>query len=84
MFSRRSAAQNRIFLEELDFASQPCPAAAAWAQRLAEWLFAADTKEWQKVFKERFLVVPDDVFAYLCETGTEVNARCASKKTPRP
>ncbi|MFM7869639.1 MAG: RAMP superfamily CRISPR-associated protein, partial [Planctomycetaceae bacterium] len=29
---------------------------------------------WCQLFKERFLVLPDDVFAFLAETGTEVQA----------
>ena len=30
---------------------------------------------WQEAFIQRFVVLPDDVFSFLCEQGTEVNAR---------
>jgi len=66
----------RIFLEDLDFAGKECAAASAWAERLAQWVFPGDeNKAWRDVFVERFAVVPNVVFDFLTETGTEVSAR---------
>lgn len=66
----------RIFLEDLDFAGKECVATSAWAERLAQWVFPGDeNKAWRVVFVERFAVVPNVVFDFLAETGTEVSAR---------
>lgn len=66
----------RIFLEDLDFTGMECRATSAWAERLAEWVFPGDeNKAWRDVFVERFAVVPDAVFDFLTQTGTEVSAR---------
>ena len=45
-----------------------------WAERLAGWVFAGDPT-WGHVFGRRFAILADDVFNYLCETGTEVVTR---------
>jgi len=66
----------RIFLEDLDFTGKECVMATAWAAKLAEWVFAGDeNKVWRDRFVERFAVVPDSIFDFLTETGTEVSAR---------
>jgi CRISPR-associated protein Cmr4 len=66
----------RIFLEDLDFAGKGCTTTTEWAKRLAEWVFPGDENEaWRGRFVERFAVVPDTVFDFLTETGTEVSAR---------
>jgi CRISPR-associated protein Cmr4 len=64
----------RVFLEDLDFASKECGTATAWAKRLSEWVFPND-EAWRDRFVERFAVVPDPIFDFLTETGTEVCAR---------
>ena len=43
------------------------------SKRIAESVFADDEKN-KKFFTERFAVVSDDLFTFLCESGTEVNA----------
>ena len=66
----------RIFLEDLDFEGKSCPTASAWAERLANWVFPGDDQaSWRNRFIERFAVVPDTVFDFLTETGTEVTSR---------
>lgn len=61
----------RIYLEDLDLAPAACPMARDWATRLArQFLDAA----WQAEFIKRFAVLPDDVFGFLAETATEVQA----------
>ena len=66
----------RIFLEDLDFAGKECATATEWSARLAAWVFPGDEKrKWRDRFVERFAVVPDSVFDFLTETGTEVSAR---------
>jgi CRISPR-associated protein Cmr4 len=66
----------RIFLEDLDFSGKECPATSTWAERLAQWVFPGDEyKAWRDLFIERFAVLPNVVFDFLTETGTEVSAR---------
>jgi len=64
----------QVYLEDLDFTAKPSPAATAWADKIAGWVFPKDSA-WQELFKKRFVVLPDTVFDYLCETGTEVHTR---------
>ncbi|MBN1547548.1 MAG: type III-B CRISPR module RAMP protein Cmr4 [Syntrophaceae bacterium] len=64
----------KIYLEDLDFDSVTHPDITEWANWLSEQVFP-DQNEWQTTFKERFVVLPNNIFDFLCETGTEVNAR---------
>ena len=67
------AAAMKIFLEDLDLSCRACAKAAQWASHIADALFAAPAEaSWRTQFRERFVVVPDDVFSFLAETGTEV------------
>jgi CRISPR-associated protein Cmr4 len=65
---------SKIYLEDLDFDAAPHDTAAAWASRIADWVFPGDAT-WQSEFQRRFAVLPDTVFDFLTETGTEVAAR---------
>ncbi|HLH76744.1 MAG TPA: type III-B CRISPR module RAMP protein Cmr4 [Candidatus Binataceae bacterium] len=66
----------RIFLEDLDFEGNECPVATAWAKRLGDWIFAGDEdKAWRDRFVERFAILPNAIFDFLTETGTEVSTR---------
>lgn len=66
----------RVYLEDLDFKAETKGDVAAWAAKIAEWVFPDPTDDvWRSSFKKRFAVLPDVVFDFLCETGTEVNTR---------
>ena len=64
-----------LYFEDLDFAAESSPEAARWAVQLARWIFPAEGDPWRARFRERFAVLSDDVFSFLCETATEVTAR---------
>lgn len=64
----------KVYFEDLDFSAVPCPVTAALASQLAQWIFPKDP-DWQQAFRERFAILPNDVFDFLTETGTEVNTR---------
>jgi CRISPR-associated protein Cmr4 len=65
----------RVFLEDLDFAAHKDePEVARWAESIASWVFPGDPT-WAGEFKKRFAVLPDVVFDFLTETGTEVQTR---------
>lgn len=66
------AHENKVVLEDLDFAFQA--GADAWAGHIAAALFHAD-EEWQNMFKARFSILPDGVLDFLAETATEGRAR---------
>lgn len=70
------ADNGRIYLEDLDFEQKNCGTAAAWARMLAESVFPDEAQAaWREQFQRRFAVVPNDVFDFFTETGTEVTAR---------
>lgn len=64
----------KVYLEDLDFEAQDCDCAKEWGGQLSRWVFPGNS-DWQKIFKERFAILPDNSFDFLCEMGTEVNAR---------
>ena len=67
---------NQAFLEDLDFSSEPNEAANRWAELIGGWVFPGAANEaWRAEFQQRFAVLPDTVFDFLTETGTEVTAR---------
>ena len=67
---------NQVFLEDLDFTAECSAAANGWAKLIAEWVFPGEANEvWRAEFEKRFAVLPDEVFDFLTETGTEVVAR---------
>ena len=61
---------NKIYLEDLDLQARNCQDTASWAGELATAL-AID----QASFKQRLVVVHNDVFQFLCTTALEVRAR---------
>lgn len=66
---------NRVIFEELDLLIEDDNANVdAWAELIAE-LFFADDPEGQKLFRQRFAIVDDNVLNFCCETGLPVNAR---------
>jgi CRISPR-associated protein Cmr4 len=69
-----------VLLEDLDFAIiTDSGETDAWANLLAGLLFANDSA-WQAIFKERFVILSNNCFNFLSETGTEVNARIKIKQ----
>lgn len=65
----------KVFFEDLDFQTLlPDATTAQWAKFIAEAVFP-NAPDWRDLFPRHFAVVADDVFNFLCETATEVNAR---------
>ena len=63
----------KIYLEELDIAAFSNEETTTLAGTIANALFTGD-EDWKNIFKQRFAIVDDDVFTFLCDMGTEVNA----------
>lgn len=68
------AVENKVFLEELDFTIQEEKKVKEWAQFFSQVLFPREDR-WKNIFEERMAVVANEVFDYLCETSTEIQAR---------
>jgi CRISPR-associated protein Cmr4 len=64
--------EGKVYLEDLDLNIQDQTEIDDIAQFLADKIFT--NKEDKDMFKERFAIVSEDVFNFLCETGTEVIA----------
>jgi CRISPR-associated protein Cmr4 len=65
--------QLKAYLGELDFDIAQNPDLATWADHIATQAFA--DQNWQTLFRERFCLVADDVFTWLTEFETQVDAR---------
>jgi len=64
-----------VLLEDLDFSIITDNGETnEWAELLAGLLFPNDAA-WQGIFKERFIILSNNCFSFLSDTGTEVNAR---------
>ena len=64
----------KIYLEELDIEAEELEAVNDTARMIADNVFAGND-DWHGIFMSRFAIVDDDIFTFLCDTGTEVNAR---------
>ena len=71
--SKLLGGEARIYLEDLDVEAKADGSVTRAAHEIGDILFA-DDPEWKKTFQERFAIVDDDIFTFLCEAGTEVNA----------
>lgn len=68
----------KIALEDLDINANHNDNIEAWADAITARLFAdyvPEAAEWRNAVKERFVVLPDDIFSFLADTATEVRTR---------
>lgn len=72
---------DKIYLEDLDLIATEDNHTDQWANRIAEALFKE--QDWQKLFKQRFVILPDNVFDFLAETATEIRARIRIEEDTR-
>lgn len=72
--SALQSSDDKVYLEDLNFTAQPCPTAQAWGEKISSWIFPGDTN-WQRLFIQRFAILSDNHFDFLCETATEINTR---------
>lgn len=64
---------HHVYLEDLDFDAVSSSSASQWAIAISGWAFTDAT--WRTTFRQRFAVLPDEAFNFLCETATQVDAR---------
>jgi len=69
----------KVYLEDLELNSQPEADAKPWAEWIGEQVFSNDP-EYQQMLIERICIVHDDVFSFLVETATEINAHIKLKE----
>ena len=70
-----AGSNNKVYLHDLDLPARTEPLALNWAQLVSEALFPDQTDPWREVFSKRFVVLPENEFNALVESGTEVVAR---------
>ncbi len=75
--------KEKVFLEDLDFQLERSEQEKTekLADSICKIIFHDDY--WQTTFKERFLIVQDNIFSFLAETATEVRARIKLKQGTR-
>lgn len=69
---------NKIALEDLDIDSNYTDSVDDWADTVAEMLYPESTanyQDWRNAFKNRFVILPDDIFSFLVDTATEIRTR---------
>nr|MBA2682159.1 type III-B CRISPR module RAMP protein Cmr4 [Ktedonobacteraceae bacterium] len=66
--------EKKVYLEDLDLKVDISAETGEWAEWLKKQIFP-DQKEEDDTFTSRFCIVHDDLFSFLLETATEVNAR---------
>lgn len=71
-----------VVLEDLDLSSQVDNDALNWADWLGKHIFS-DDPDWQKVLKQRFCIVHEDVLSFLLQTALEVTARIRLKESTK-
>ncbi|WPD23140.1 MAG: type III-B CRISPR module RAMP protein Cmr4 [Candidatus Electrothrix scaldis] len=75
--------KEKVFLEDLDFdVLKNNGNVNTLADKIAATIFPKDDT-WQRFFKERFMIISDNVFSFLAETATEVRARIKLKEGTR-
>lgn len=60
--------------------------AEEWADYICQQLYpdtVADYAAWREQMKQRFVVLPDDIFSFLADTATEIRTRIRVDKTTR-
>jgi len=68
--------ERNLVLEDIDLIAEYKSAATQWAEKIAQHIYPQDTTA-QDDLKQRFAILPDNVFNFLAETATEVRARIA-------
>lgn len=71
ILTRGREPEKKIYLEDLDVPTTDNETAKKWGDFVAEKVFQSEDRE---EFVKRFVILADDVFNFLCETGTEVAA----------
>ena len=68
----------KVYLEDLDLTVDTVNHADNWACLIAQAVFGSQD-DWKAEFKKRFCIVADDVFSFLCQTATQIDARIRIK-----
>lgn len=77
---------NTIALEDLDIDAEVNNLSENWADHICQQLYpdtVADYAAWREQMKQRFVVLPDDIFSFLADTATEIRTRIRVDKTTR-
>lgn len=64
----------KIALEDVDIAINEDQNANTWAEQIAQAVYP-NNEEWQAELKQRFVILPDNIFSFLSDTATEIRTR---------
>ena len=64
---------NMVYCEDLDFSAIGSEEVSQWATTIAKYLFPTN-ESWKRIFVDRFVILSDNCFNFLAETGTDVTA----------
>lgn len=73
----------KIALEDLDLNAKSDSQANKWADTIAQAVYPNDTDDWKNELKQRFVILPDDVFSFLADTATEIRTRIKINRDTR-
>lgn len=68
----------KIALEDLDIDASSVDSAEDWADLISEYIFPETTaqyEQWREAIKQRFVILPDNIFSFLADTATEIRTR---------
>lgn len=71
-------ANGQMALEDLDISASSTGLVGQWAVQIVEQLYpesVAQYEQWRKAVKDRFVILPDDIFSFLADTATEIRTR---------
>lgn len=70
----KNVSADKVVFEDLDIDAVKSQETQLWAVKISGTMYATDPAA-QVDFQEHFVILPDDVFAYLAETAMEVRTR---------
>lgn len=79
-------AETKLALEDLDLSAGHLDSVDQWADYIAQQLYpdtVLQAEQWREQIKERFVILPDDIFSFLADTATEVRMRIRLNRDTR-
>lgn len=80
------ARTQKIALEDLDIDAHHNGSTEQWADNIAQRLYPESVLQfapWREAFKQRFVILPDNIFSFLADTATEIRTRISIDRDTR-
>lgn len=69
---------DKIALEDLDITAHQVNYVDEWADLITQYIFPETVPQadaWREAIKQRFVILPDNIFSFLADTATEIRTR---------